>query len=122
MQMGTYNLMTNQQNVTLKSGKSYRMRFDFRMLAEVENAYLAQYGRHVDVPAYIAELGSGSTVAIAIGAYAAMISAGLKLGWDIFWQEIFTFDNYDALREGVELGVSSMMPEPTEAGEEHEKN
>ena len=120
--MPTFNLMTNQQNVTLASGKSYRMRFDFRMLAEVENAYLAQYGRRMDVPAFIAELSAGSTIAIAIGAYAAMISAGLKLGWDIFWNEIFTFDNYDALRDGVVAGVSGMMPEPQETGEEHEKN
>jgi len=118
----TYNLMTNQQNVTLKSGKSYRMRFDFRMLAEAENAYATQYGRRVDVPVFVGELGSGSSVAIAIGAYSALVSGGLKLNWELFWNEIFTFANYDALREAVVAGLAGMFPEPESVNEDDEKN
>lgn len=118
----TYNLMTNQQNATLKSGKSYRMRFDFRMLAEAENAYLMQYGRRVDVPAFVGEIEVGSSVAIAIGAYAALLSGGLKLNWELFWNEIFTFDNFDALRDCVQAGLIGMFPPPEIASEDSEKN
>lgn len=116
--MGAYNLVANKQLVTLSSGKSYKMLFNFRALAETINAYAVNYGRRIDVPGIIAELGSGDPVSIAALSYGALIAGGLKVNWELFWSELFSFENYDAFDSAVAAGVQAMFPQPEAADEE----
>lgn len=116
--MSAYNLVANKQLVTLSSGKSYKMFFNFRALAETINAYAVNYGRRIDVPGIIAELGTGDPVSIAALSYGALVAGGLKVNWELFWSELFTFDSYDAFDNAVAAGVQAMFPKPESVDED----
>jgi len=112
MQMGVYDLVANKQVVVLASGKKYKMEFNFRALAETINAYAVNYSRRIDVPGIVAELGTGTPTAIAAMAFGALVAGGLKINWDLFWSELFTFENFDAFDRAIAAGVPAMFPTP----------
>lgn len=104
-------------------GKPRNMDFDHMMMAAAEQAYEGIGGVVVSANAIISRAVAGQVSAIMALAYGALKSAGEKISWNMFVNELFPKQKNDWWTDTVSKGLLAMFGEAdTESVDEPEKN
>lgn len=102
------------QSVTL-DGVTYRLKWCNRQARVAEDVYEEQYGRDMEYMAILGELARNKHRAIQACVYGALIAGGADMDWDTF-DELFTYDAIDQLRDVTQKAILDTLPDPEQMG------
>lgn len=108
-------LAAPERTVTIR-GEKFRLKFNNRMARIAEDVYQEQYGRDMGYYDIIQELAKNKHRAVMAVIYAAGAAGGMDITWEEF-DEIFTLDMVDSVREAIVGALAESMPQP-EPGED----
>ena len=98
------------QTVTL-DGTTYQLKFSNKSARIAEDIYNEQYGRDVNYLDILKEMAAFKHRALLAVVYGALIAGGAQMTYDEF-EDAFTYDSIDALRDAIKKGVFDALPEP----------
>ncbi len=107
-------LVQPAQTVTL-SGVTYQLKWGNKQARVTEQVYEEQFGRDVEYMEILSELQRQKHRAIQACIYGALIASGGSMDWDTF-DELFSYDCIDQLREVVTKAVLDTLPDPDSPG------
>lgn len=107
-------LVQPAQMVTL-DGVQYRLKWGNKQARITEQVYEEQYGRDVEYMQIMADLKMQKHRALEACIYGAMIAGGAQMDFDRF-EELFTYDSIDQLRDVVRQSVLDTLPNPKMVG------
>lgn len=107
-------LVQPAQTVTL-DGVQYHLKWGNKQARITEQVYEEQYGRDVEYMQIMADLKREKHRAMEACIYGAMIAGGAQMDFDTF-EELFTYDAIDQLRDTVRQSVLDTLPDPAMAG------
>lgn len=107
-------LVQPAQTVTLE-GVTYKLKWGNKQARVTEQVYEEQFGRDVEYMEIMQELQKQKHRAIQACVYGALIAGGAEMDWDKF-DEIFTLDAIDQLREVVKQAILDTLPDPDTMG------
>ena len=97
------------KTVTLE-GKTYELVFSNKAARIAEDVYNDQYGRDANYLEILKDMAAMKHRALLAVVYGALIAGGGDMTYDAF-EEAFTYDCIDALREIIRKGVFEALPE-----------
>ncbi len=107
-------LVQPAQTVTL-DGVTYKLKWGNKQARITEQVYEEQFGRDVEYMAIMSELQRQKHRAIQACVYGALVAGGADITWDTF-DETFTLDAIDQLREVVKQAILDTLPDPDMVG------
>lgn len=107
-------LVQPAQTVTL-DGVQYRLKWGNKQARITEQVYEEQYGRDVEYMQIMEDLKKQKHRALEACIYGAMIAGGAEMDFDRF-DELFSYDAIDQLRDVVRQSVLDTLPDPKTVG------
>ncbi len=107
-------LVQPAQTVTLE-GVTYQLKWGNKQARVTEQVYEEQFGRDVEYMEILSELERQKHRAIQACIYGALIAGGGSMDWETF-DELFTYDAIDQLRDVVQKAVLDTLPDPDTLG------
>lgn len=107
-------LVQPAQSVTL-DGVTYQLKWGNKQARITEQVYEEQYGIDAEYMQIMLELQQQKHRAIQACIYGAMRAGGADMDWDTF-DELFTYDCIDQLRDVVRKAVLDTLPDPQQQG------
>lgn len=107
-------LVQPAQTVTL-DGKTYPLKWGNKQARVTEQVYEEQYGRDVEYMEIMLELQRQKHRALQACVYGALIAGGCDMDWETF-DQLFTYDAIDQLRETIQKAVLDTLPDPEMLG------
>lgn len=98
------------QTVTL-DGVQYQLKWGNKCARIAEDIYEEEFGRNVDYMHILVDLQMNKHRAVQACVFGALRAGGADMSWDEF-DEKFTLDSIDQLREEVQKSVVAMLPDP----------
>ena len=107
-------LIAPAQSVTL-DGKTYTLKWGNRQARYTEMVYEEQYGRDAEYMEILSELQRQKHRAIEACVYGALRAGGCDMDFETF-DDLFTYDSIDQLRDVIQKSVISTLPDPEQLG------
>ena len=98
------------KSVTLE-GTRYALKFSNRAARIAEDVYAEQYGKDASYLDILKDMTALKHRALLALVYGAMIAGGADMAYEDF-EDQFTYDCIDGLRELIRAGVFEALPEP----------
>lgn len=102
------------QTITL-DGQTYTLKWGNRQARYTEMVYEEQYGRDAEYMEILSELQRQKHRAIEACGYGALRAGGCFMDFETF-DDLFTYDSIDQLRDVIQKSVISTLPDPEQLG------
>lgn len=109
-----HDLVQPAQTVTM-DGTTYRLKWGNKQARITEEVYEQQFGMDVEYMQIMSELQRQKHRALQACVYGALIAGGADMDWETF-DELFSYDCIDQLRDAVRDAILDTLPDPKQQG------